>query len=100
MVHACFVRSPFARAGIRAIDTSAALAALAAPGVRAVFTASNLNDAVKEHVGEGGAIGAPPAVVNAVADALSPFGVTITRLPLGPSQVLDLIARDVIRPQP
>ena len=33
-------------------------------------------------VGEGGAIGAPPAVVNAVADALSPFGVTVTRLPL------------------
>ena len=28
-------------------------------------------------VGEGGAIGAPPAVVNAVADALSPFGVTV-----------------------
>ena len=44
-------------------------------------------------VGEGGAIGAPPAVVNAVADALSPFGVTITRLPLGPAQVLDLLAR-------
>ncbi len=42
-------------------------------------------------VGEGGAIGSPPAVVNAVADALSPFGVTITRLPLGPAQVLDLI---------
>jgi CO/xanthine dehydrogenase Mo-binding subunit len=36
-------------------------------------------------------IGAPPAVVNAVADALSPFGVTITRLPLGPSQVLELL---------
>ena len=32
-------------------------------------------------VGEGGAIGAPPAVVNAVADALAPFGVTVTRLP-------------------
>src|SRR5207248_429704 len=42
-------------------------------------------------VGEGGAIGAPPAVVNAVADALSPFGVTITRLPLGPSQILALL---------
>jgi carbon-monoxide dehydrogenase large subunit len=42
-------------------------------------------------VGEGGAIGAPPAVVNAVADALSPFGVTITRLPLGPSQILELL---------
>ena len=35
-------------------------------------------------VGEGGAIGAPPAVVNAVADALAPFGVTVTRLPLTP----------------
>jgi carbon-monoxide dehydrogenase large subunit len=43
-------------------------------------------------VGEGGAIGAPPAVVNAVADALSPFGVTVTRLPLGPSQILGLLA--------
>jgi carbon-monoxide dehydrogenase large subunit len=42
-------------------------------------------------VGEGGAIGAPPAVVNAVADALSPFGVTITRQPLGPSQILALL---------
>jgi carbon-monoxide dehydrogenase large subunit len=42
-------------------------------------------------VGEGGAIGAPPAVVNAVADALSPFGVTITDLPLGPSQILALL---------
>jgi carbon-monoxide dehydrogenase large subunit len=42
-------------------------------------------------VGEGGAIGAPPAVLNAVADALSPFGVTITRLPLTPSSLIDLI---------
>jgi carbon-monoxide dehydrogenase large subunit len=42
-------------------------------------------------VGEGGAIGAPPAVVNAVADALSPFGVKITRLPLGPAEILDLL---------
>jgi carbon-monoxide dehydrogenase large subunit len=42
-------------------------------------------------VGEGGAIGAPPAVVNAVADALSPFGVTITRLPLGPADIRALL---------
>jgi carbon-monoxide dehydrogenase large subunit len=39
-------------------------------------------------VGEGGAIGAPPAVVNAVADALSPFSVTLTRLPLTPSRIV------------
>jgi carbon-monoxide dehydrogenase large subunit len=42
-------------------------------------------------VGEGGAIGAPPAVVNAVNDALSPFGVTLTRLPLTPSRIVDHI---------
>ena len=42
-------------------------------------------------VGEGGAIGAPPAVVNAVADALSPFGVTVTRFPLSPSPIVELI---------
>ena len=44
-------------------------------------------------VGEGGAIGAPPAVVNAVNDALAPLGVTLTRLPLTPSNVLEQIAR-------
>jgi aerobic carbon-monoxide dehydrogenase large subunit len=43
-------------------------------------------------VGEGGAIGAPPAVVNAVADALAPFGVIVTRLPLGPSEIVGLLA--------
>jgi carbon-monoxide dehydrogenase large subunit len=42
-------------------------------------------------VGEGGCIGSPPAVVNAIADALSPFGIAITRLPLGPSQIVSLI---------
>src|ERR1700674_1415021 len=42
-------------------------------------------------VGEGGAIGAPPAVVNAVADALSPFGVTITDQPLSPSRIMALL---------
>ncbi len=42
-------------------------------------------------VGEGGAIGAPPAVVNAVADALAPFGVTVTRLPLAPDRIMSLL---------
>ena len=39
-------------------------------------------------VGEGGAIGAPPAVINAVADAI---GVDITRLPITPPSVLALL---------
>ena len=45
MLHACFVRSPFAHAAIRGIDTSAARAV---PGVRFVFTAADLNPSVKE----------------------------------------------------
>jgi carbon-monoxide dehydrogenase large subunit len=42
-------------------------------------------------VGEGGAIGAPAAVINAVADALSPFGVIVDRLPLSPEAVVGLV---------
>jgi carbon-monoxide dehydrogenase large subunit len=42
-------------------------------------------------VGEGGAIAAPAAVANAVADALAPLGVTVTELPLSPSRIVDLI---------
>jgi carbon-monoxide dehydrogenase large subunit len=42
-------------------------------------------------VGEGGAIGAPPAVINAVADALSPFGARVTKLPLSPATVLAML---------
>ncbi|MDT5009779.1 MAG: aerobic carbon-monoxide dehydrogenase large subunit, partial [Mycobacterium sp.] len=45
MLHACFVRSPFAHATIKGIDTSAALAL---PGVRAVFTAADINPDVRE----------------------------------------------------
>ena len=39
-------------------------------------------------VGEGGAICAPAAVSNAIADALTPFNVKITRQPLSPSRIL------------
>ena len=41
--------------------------------------------------GEGGTIAATAAVVNAVADALSPLGVRIDRTPLGPNRVRELI---------
>jgi carbon-monoxide dehydrogenase large subunit len=43
-------------------------------------------------MGEGGAIGSPPAVFNAVADALAQLGVKVTEQPLTPSRVLDLIS--------
>jgi len=39
-------------------------------------------------MGEGGAIGSPPAVFNAVADALARRGVKVTEQPLTPSRIL------------
>jgi carbon-monoxide dehydrogenase large subunit len=46
-------------------------------------------------MGEGGAIGAPSAVANAVADALAPFAVAPTDFPLGPAQLLRALAKPV-----
>jgi aerobic carbon-monoxide dehydrogenase large subunit len=47
-------------------------------------------------VGEGGAIIGPPTLVNAIADALAPFGELPERLPLTPSRILDVIeGRDI-----
>jgi carbon-monoxide dehydrogenase large subunit len=43
-------------------------------------------------VGEGGMIVAPPTVVNAIEDALSPFGVRIYEQHLPPARILELIA--------
>jgi carbon-monoxide dehydrogenase large subunit len=48
-------------------------------------------------VGEGGAIGAPPAVANAVNDALAQVGVTVFRHPLSPSRLLDALDRALPR---
>jgi aerobic carbon-monoxide dehydrogenase large subunit len=42
-------------------------------------------------IGEGGAISPPAAIANAVEDALAPFGVRVTRAPLGPDTVRSLL---------
>jgi carbon-monoxide dehydrogenase large subunit len=42
-------------------------------------------------VGEGGAIIAPPTLVNAIADALSPFGVRCLDLPLSPDKIVGML---------
>jgi len=47
-------------------------------------------------VGEGGAIIGPPTLVNAIADALSPFGEVPVNLPLTPTKLLSVIeGRDI-----
>src|SRR5579859_2218915 len=43
-------------------------------------------------VGEGGMIVAPPTIVNAIEDALAPFGVRIYEQHLPPARILELIA--------
>jgi carbon-monoxide dehydrogenase large subunit len=42
-------------------------------------------------LGEGGAIGAPAAVINAISDALRPLGVEVTEMPVTPSRLRGLI---------
>jgi len=46
-------------------------------------------------VGEGGMIIAPPTVVNAIEDALSPFGVRIYEQHLPPGRILELISTGI-----
>ncbi len=57
-----------------------------------IETLSNTEGGFKG-MGEGGTIGAPAAVANAVADALAPLGVQVDTFPLGPREVFELIQR-------
>lgn len=52
---------------------------------------SPLNPLGVKGLGEGGAIGPPAAIANAVEDALGEFGVVVRRCPLGPARVRGLI---------
>ena len=46
-------------------------------------------------VGEGGAIGAPAAVLNAISDALSPLGIEVNEMPATPARLRKLIREAV-----
>jgi carbon-monoxide dehydrogenase large subunit len=56
-----------------------------------VVTPARSNPGGYKGAGEGGAIGSVPAIVNAVADALAPLGVTVTDQPLGPNEIFSLL---------
>src|SRR5207245_9121062 len=56
-----------------------------------IETPAPTNPGGHKGMGEGGAIASPAAVVNAVADALAPLGVTIRHQPLSPSEIVSLI---------
>jgi len=50
-------------------------------------TPTPVNPLGAKGVGEAGTIGSTPAIVNAVVDALSPFGVTHIDMPLKPEKI-------------
>jgi carbon-monoxide dehydrogenase large subunit len=56
-------------------------------------TPTDQNPLGAKGIGEAGTIGSTPAVVNAVIDALSPFGVSHIDMPLTPSRVWDALQR-------
>jgi carbon-monoxide dehydrogenase large subunit len=45
-------------------------------------------------MGEGGTIGAPAAIANAISDALLPFGIEIKELPATPERLFQLIKQE------
>ncbi|HZQ58186.1 MAG TPA: xanthine dehydrogenase family protein molybdopterin-binding subunit [Acidimicrobiales bacterium] len=57
-----------------------------------IETVSTTNPGGYKGLGEGGAIGSHAAVANAIGDALSPFGVRVTRTPLGPKDIFGLVS--------
>lgn len=63
------------------------------PDFESAFTVSPPKDVPigARGVGEGGTIGAPPAIVNAVLDALEPLGVKDIEMPMTPSNVWNVI---------
>lgn len=61
--------------------------------LRRQVTPSPANPLGVKGIGEAGAIGAPPAIVNAVVDALAPWGVTDLQMPLRPHVVWEALRR-------
>lgn len=60
--------------------------------VSRIETPTERNPLGAKGVGEAGAIGAPPAVVNAVIDALAPLGIRHMDMPLTPERVWHAVA--------
>jgi carbon-monoxide dehydrogenase large subunit len=54
-------------------------------------TPSPLNPEGIKCAGEGGTMPVPAVIANAIDDALAPIGVTVTRIPLGPSALRELM---------
>jgi aerobic carbon-monoxide dehydrogenase large subunit len=58
-----------------------------------VETPNPLNPLGVKGAGEGGTIPAPAAIISAIEDALSPFGVHFAEMPLTPNRIVDALRR-------
>ena len=58
-----------------------------------VETPNPLNPLGVKGAGEGGTIPAPAAIVSAIEDALSPFGVRFSDMPLTPDRIVEALRR-------
>lgn len=67
--------------------------------VEHIVTPSPTTESGMKGVAESGIIAGPAAILNAVADALSPFGVEVNRIPIGPDDVRALL-REASVPSP
>jgi carbon-monoxide dehydrogenase large subunit len=70
------------------------------PGIRIVHhcSPSPLNPLGVKGVGESGVLPTAAAIIGAVENALGEFGVRISRAPIAPSDIVDLIRRQPRRP--
>jgi carbon-monoxide dehydrogenase large subunit len=55
-------------------------------------TPSPYSEFGQKGIGEGGAIGPPAAIANAINDALAPLGVEVKETPVTPRRLLDALA--------
>ena len=58
-----------------------------------VETPNPLNPLGVKGAGEGGTIPAPAAIISAIEDALSPFGVRFAEMPLTPDRIVDALRK-------
>jgi aerobic carbon-monoxide dehydrogenase large subunit len=62
-------------------------------------TASQFSETGAKGMGEGGMIGAPAAVLNAINDALRPAGISFDHVPVLPAEVCAALADDAVAPR-
>ena len=65
-----------------------------------VVTPSTINPLGVKGMGESGTIGVTPALVNAVMDALAPYGIRHLDMPLTPEKIWTAIHESPVRPAP